>query len=161
MAQAGFTPIQLYYSATTTNVPLAGSLAFGELAINITDGKLFYKDNISAIRFVGQPRVVVIADATSITINADTTDMATQANTQSVGTLTINAPTGTPYNGQKLLLRLRSTNVQTFAWNAIFQGSTDLILPTSSSGASKFDYVGFIYNSTAAKWQVVAKNFGF
>jgi len=41
MAQTGFTPIQLYYSSTTTNVPLAADLANGELAINITDGKLF------------------------------------------------------------------------------------------------------------------------
>jgi hypothetical protein len=106
-------------------------------------------------------RVVVIADATSITINADTTDIATQANTQAVGTLTINAPTGTPVNGQKFILRLRSTNVQTFSWNAIFQGSTDISLPISSSGATLHDYVGFIYNSTTSKWQMIAKVFGF
>lgn len=106
-------------------------------------------------------RVVSIADATSITINADTTDIATQANTQTAGTLTVNAPTGTPVNGQKLVLRLQSTNVQTFSWNAIFTGSTDLVLPTASSGSSKYDYVGFIYNSTASKWQLLAKVFGF
>jgi hypothetical protein len=108
-----------------------------------------------------QARVVVIADATSITINADTTDIATQANTQSAGTLTVNAPTGTPFNGQKLILRLLSSNVQTFSWNSVFQGSTDVTLPTASSGSSKYDYMGFIYNSTATKWQLVAKNFGF
>jgi hypothetical protein len=44
MAQTNYTPIQLYYSATTTNVPLAANLANGELAINTYDGKLFYKD---------------------------------------------------------------------------------------------------------------------
>jgi hypothetical protein len=44
MAQAGYTPIQLYYSTTTTNQPTAGNLVDGELAINIPDGKLFYKD---------------------------------------------------------------------------------------------------------------------
>jgi hypothetical protein len=106
-------------------------------------------------------RVVSIADATSITINADTTDIATQANTQIIGTLTVNAPTGTPVNGQKLVLRLQSTNIQTFSWNAIFAGSTDLVLPVASTGSSKYDYVGFIYNSTAAKWQLLAKVFGF
>jgi len=106
------------------------------------------------------PRVVVIADGTSITMNADTTDMATQANTQAVGTLTVNAPSGTPTNGQKLMLRLRSTNVQTFSWNAIFQGGT-FALPTTSSGSSKFDYYGFIYNSTATKWQIVGTATGF
>lgn len=107
------------------------------------------------------PRVVTIADATSITINADITDIATQANTQSAGTLTINAPTGTPLNGQRLIIRLRSSNIQTFSWNSAFVGSTDLALPTASSGATLYDYVGFLYNSTASKWQLVAKVFGF
>ena len=45
MAATNYTPISLYYSSTTTNVPLAADLVNGELAINITDGKLFYKDN--------------------------------------------------------------------------------------------------------------------
>jgi hypothetical protein len=106
-------------------------------------------------------RVVIVADATSITVNADTTDIAIQANTQAVGSLTINAPTGTIVNGQKFILRLRSTNVQTFAWNAVFQGSTDIALPNASSGANLYDYVGFIYNSAASKWQMIAKVFGF
>lgn len=108
-----------------------------------------------------QSRMVAIADGTSITINGDTTDIATQANTQAAGTLTINAPTGTPYNGQKLMLRLTSTNAQTFSWNAIFAGSTDLTLPTASSGSSKVDYMGFIYSSASSKWHMIAKNFGF
>jgi len=106
-------------------------------------------------------RVVTIADGTSITVNADTTDMATQANTQAAGTLTINAPTGTPVNGQRFILRLSSTNVQTFSWNAAFQGSTDIGLPNASSGSGLYDYVGFIYNSTTTKWQMIAKVFGF
>jgi hypothetical protein len=45
MAQSGYTPIQIYYSPTATNVPLAANLAAGELAINTADGKLFYKDS--------------------------------------------------------------------------------------------------------------------
>jgi hypothetical protein len=107
------------------------------------------------------PRVTALADSSSITFNASTTDIATQANTQAVGTLTINAPTGAAVNGQKLIFRLRSTNIQTFSWNAAFQGSTDLGLPTASSGGTLYDYMGFIYNSTASKWQLIAKVFGF
>jgi len=94
-------------------------------------------------------------------MNADTTDMATQANTQGAGTLTINAPTGTPTDGQKLMLRLSSTSVQTFAFNAAFIGSTALALPTVSSSSGKYDYMGFVWNSTASKWQLLATNFGF
>jgi hypothetical protein len=106
-------------------------------------------------------RVVSINDTNSITLNADTTDLGIQLNTQSAGTLTINAPTGTPNDGQKIMLRIRTSNIQTLSFNAIFQGSTDLNLPTSTSGSSKFDYMGFIYNSTSTKWQLLAKIFGF
>jgi len=50
MSQTGYTPIQLYYSPTTTNTPIAGNLAAGELAINTADGKLFYKDTSNAVQ---------------------------------------------------------------------------------------------------------------
>jgi len=80
MAQTGYTPIQLYYSSTTTNVPLAANLAYGELAINITDGKLFYKDNANAIQVIGWKVVPATAGGTGQTsyavgdlIYADTT----------------------------------------------------------------------------------------
>ena len=246
MSQAGFTPISLYYSTTAASLPVNTDLVNGELAINITDGKLFYKDNTGAVQtiasksgnvnvssitfgttgltpstastgvisvagiLVGEnggtgvnnsgktitlggnfatsgayaftgtltntttvtfptsgtfatilPRVVNTATASSITINGDTTDIATMANTELVGTFTINAPSGTPTNGQKLIFRLSSTAVQTFSWNAIFQGSTDVALPTASSSSGKYDYMGFIYNSINSKWQMVASNFGF
>ena len=132
------------------------------------DGTNVYSANATATFTSGtisgtavNPRVVAAADATSITINADTTDEATQANTQAVGTLTINAPTGTPVSGQKLILRITSSNVQTFSWNSAFMGGTDLGLPVGTSGGGLTDYMGFIYNSTASKWQIVGKVFGF
>lgn len=49
MAATGYTPIQLYYSTTAAAVPTAGNLASGELAINITDGKLYYKSNAGVV----------------------------------------------------------------------------------------------------------------
>jgi hypothetical protein len=45
MAQSGYTPIQLYYSTTGAAVPTSGNLVSGELAINIADGKLYYKNS--------------------------------------------------------------------------------------------------------------------
>lgn len=52
MAATNYTPISLYYSSTTTNVPLNTNLVNGELAINITDGKLFYKDNTGTVQTI-------------------------------------------------------------------------------------------------------------
>lgn len=49
MAQTGYTPIQLYYSTTASAQPSAGNLANGELAINITDKKLYAKDNTGTV----------------------------------------------------------------------------------------------------------------
>lgn len=67
MAQSGYTPISLYYSSTTTNAPSAGNLANGELAINITDGKLFYKDNTSAVQVIGWKTTPATAGGTGLT----------------------------------------------------------------------------------------------
>jgi hypothetical protein len=50
MAQTNYTPISLYYSATATNVPTAGNLVAGELALNTADGKLFYKDSAGVVQ---------------------------------------------------------------------------------------------------------------
>jgi hypothetical protein len=52
MAQSGYTPIQLYFSTTASAVPTAGNLANGELAINIADGKLYYKDSGGTVQLL-------------------------------------------------------------------------------------------------------------
>ena len=45
MAQATYTPILLYHSTTAAAVPTSGNLANGELAINISDMKLYAKNS--------------------------------------------------------------------------------------------------------------------
>jgi len=71
MAQTGFTPIQLYSTSTAAAVPLAGNLTNStlgsELAINITDGKLFYKDNANAVQVIGWKTVPTTAGGTGLT----------------------------------------------------------------------------------------------
>ena len=67
MAQTNYTPIILYNSGTTTNAPSASNLASGELAINYTDGKLFYKDNSSAIQVIGWKTTPTTAGGTGLT----------------------------------------------------------------------------------------------
>ena len=166
----------LFYKNSGNTVTVIASNKFLSVSGNVTANNGQFTNIVNVASYTGAvvsvtgnifagggivTRVVSIADGTSVTINANTTDLATQTNTQVAGTLTINAPTGTLENGQKFIFRLQSSNVQTFSWNAVFSGSTDLSLPTVSSGASKYDYMGFIYNSTATNWQILAKNFGF
>lgn len=49
MAQAGFTPISLYFSSTAAAVPIAGNLANGELGLNIADMKLYAKNSAGVV----------------------------------------------------------------------------------------------------------------
>jgi hypothetical protein len=71
MAQTGFTPIQIYSSSTAAAAPAVGNLTNStlgaELAINITDGKLFYKDNANAIQVIAWKVTPTSAGGTGLT----------------------------------------------------------------------------------------------
>ena len=104
-------------------------------------------------------RVVTLTDAATVTLNADTTDMGILT-TLSQNTTFAN-PSGTPTNGQKIMLRVKSSVVRNYTWGSQFRGSSDLSLPASTSGSSLTDYLGFIYNSEDTKWDFLAKTYGF
>ena len=70
MAQTGYTPISIYYSATTTNVPTAGNLVAGELAINTADGKLFYKDSSGVVQTLATKGGVGSSATTQVIYNS-------------------------------------------------------------------------------------------
>lgn len=71
MAQTGYTPILIYSSSTVSQAPTAGNLANStlgsELAINITDGKLFYKDNANAVQVIAWKVTPTTAGGTGLT----------------------------------------------------------------------------------------------
>jgi hypothetical protein len=50
MSATNFTPIQLYRTSTAAAAPTAGNLAAGELAINLTDEKLFFKNAAGTVK---------------------------------------------------------------------------------------------------------------
>jgi hypothetical protein len=69
--------------------------------------------------------------------------------------LTINAPAGTPVDGNKLLFRiLDNGTARAITWNATYTviGTT---LPTTTT-ANKTTYVGCVYNANNTRWDVVA-----
>jgi hypothetical protein len=97
--------------------------------------------------------IVSISSAATITPTADSGNqycinaLATNA--------TINAPSGTPGDGQKMLLRIKDNGVsRTLSWSASYRviGTT---LPSTTT-ASKITYVGCVYNAPDGVWDVVA-----
>lgn len=74
------------------------------------------------------------------------------------GTITVLAPSGTPVNGQKLMLRFKDNGTgRTINWTTSAGGYRVIgtTLPTTTT-ANKTIYVGCIYNSTDSYWDVVA-----
>jgi hypothetical protein len=67
MAQTGYTPIKIYYSATPSAAPTAGNLANGELAINAFDGKLFYKDSTGSVQTIATKAAAALIGKTTTT----------------------------------------------------------------------------------------------
>jgi hypothetical protein len=67
---------------------------------------------------------------------------------------TFAAPTGTPVQGQKLRIRINGdATPRVLDWNAIYHFG-DCPKPVIT-GASKIQYIGFIYNATFTQWDCV------
>lgn len=103
-------------------------------------------------------RVTTPALASNVyTIAGDTTDTA-KISTAPVANFTIANPSGTPSDDQKLeLVILSGATGYTPSFGTVFMGSTELPLPTTSLTASKRTRFGFVYDSTLAKWVLIAK----
>lgn len=99
------------------------------------------------------PRVGTTASGATITPTGDTAD---QYNVTALAeAATIAAPSGTPTHGQKLILRLKDNGTaRALTWNSIYRAMA-VSLPTTTV-LSKTLYLGFIYNSTDTKWDLVA-----
>jgi len=96
-------------------------------------------------------RVVTTTDDATAAINCDTTD---QYELSAVANATEFTVTGTPTDGQKLIIRFKDAGV---AKALTFTGFTALgvTIPTTTI-AGKWGYVGAIYNLGATTWHVVA-----
>ena len=66
MAETGYTPIQLYRSATASAAPTASNLLDGELALNTNDGKLYYKNSGGAVAVLADGALPGTGTVTSV-----------------------------------------------------------------------------------------------
>lgn len=125
----------------------------GTIAIDSTVATLTGTQTLTNKRITARVTSITGAAGGTITPAGDTSD---QYNITALGaTCSFAAPSGTPTDGQKLSIRIYSASAQTISsWDAIYRviGTT---LPTAS-GAGKTIYVGCVYNSADAKWDVVA-----
>ncbi len=103
------------------------------------------------------PRIVTAASYTTDTGTAldvstcDEFDVTAQA-----GALKLNNPSGTPVNGQKLIVRIKDDGTaRALTYDTQFRASSDLALPTTTV-LGKVLYMGFIYNSDDTKWDLLA-----
>lgn len=121
------------------------------------DGQFLVADSNEAtgLKYVDlpvAPRVTSITSTATLTVDSSTTDQAVI--TAQSGALTIASPTGSPADGQKLIVRIKAVGVSVITWDTIFRqiGTT---LPASTT-ANKTIYVASIYNSLDSRWDVVA-----
>jgi len=115
-------------------------------------GASFVKKSVKRKAIIDPISSTTVSTAT-LTIDTDVSDFAT-ITAQAEG-LTIAAPTGSPVEGQKLIIRLKDDgSARGITFNAIFR-ALGVTLPTTTV-VSKITYLGLVYNSTDTKWDVVA-----
>jgi len=103
----------------------------------------------------GGKRTTTEASSATPTINTDNTDIHTiTALAAAITSFTTNL-SGTPVNGQKLIIRIKDNGTaRAITWGASFT-SRGATLPTTTV-LGKYHYIGLIWNSTASTWDCVA-----
>ena len=136
------TTSNIYEFGTTVYVGYDGSIS--NMAVN---GKIF-DTRID-------PRSVTTTSTATLTPDVSTDDLFTV--TAQAATITLANPTGTPVEGQKIIVRIKDNGTaRSIQYGTQYRGSSELALPTTTT-ISKTIYLGFIYNSTDTKWDLVAK----
>jgi len=110
-------------------------------------------DSVTIYNAPAEPRIVSVASTATLTVSSSTTDQSII--TAQAEALTIAAPTGTPVEGQKLIIRIKDDgSARGITFNAVFR-ALGVTLPTTTV-ASKTTYLGLVYNSTDTKWDILA-----
>lgn len=154
-----FTQFARISTGTVTNVATSGNIAGGPITntgtLTLTSNVVTINETQTLTNKRVTPRVVSIASSATITPTGDTADQYEV--TALATTATIAAPSGTPTDGQKLILRIKDNGVsQTLSWttSAGAYRAIAVVLPTATVVSSVF-YAGCIYNSQDGYWDVV------
>lgn len=148
---SSFTPIVVYHSETADTLPAAVNLNVGELALNITDRKLYTKDSDDNIVLIGSMSLVDLEDVdmTSVaegdTIIWDSSTETWIVGTPDLGDLT-DVDTSTAVDGDTLIF---DSSTSTFVTGSTTLGDlSDVDLTSLSDG----DII--IYDEASGTWIV-------
>lgn len=151
-----------YLEATAAAAPASPAAGKARIYVDSTTKRITLKDENGYVFTLRQRRVVTVADSTPVSTDAalgDIFQMAAMSNDT-----TFNAPTNASYDGQTIEYRIKSSASKTLTWTGGaggFRGSSDVPLPSATTGSSKYDRIAFEYHSTDNKWDCVAVNKGF
>jgi hypothetical protein len=165
----GSNNIILGYNAAATSATVSNEVTIGNasitnfripgLSVNWTSSTIPNVTTTGAETLTNKritPRIVSISDASTITPTSDTADQYEV--TALAQAATVAAPSGTPTDGQKLLIRLKDDGTsRTLTWttsSGAFREVGATLPATTVSG--KVTYVGCVYNSQDSFWDVVA-----
>jgi Chaperone of endosialidase len=164
MAQTGYSPILIYSSSTASNTPSAGNLTNStlgsELAINITDGKLFYKDNGGSVQVIGWKTVPATAGGTGQTsyavgdlLYADTTTTLTKLADVATGNALISGGVSTAPSWGKIGLATHVSGVLPVANGGTNASSASItafnnITGYSASGATGTTSTNLVFSTS-------------
>lgn len=99
-------------------------------------------------------RVTTETSSATPTINTDNCDIhKVTALTTNITSMTTNL-SGTPTDGQILIIQITGTAARTITWGSSFESST-VTLPTTTVTTARLD-VGFIWNTATSKWRCIA-----
>ena len=127
MAQAGYTPISLYYSTVTGSTPTAGQLVNGEFGLNIRDGKLYFKDATGVVTLLAN------SSGGSVTFPLSVSNGGTGITTLSTGRI--------PYGNGTAAFGSSSS--------LAFNGTTLVVGPGSILGGTTNPYLAVVGNTNA------------
>ena len=140
MAQSGYTPIQLYYSTTNTNVPVAGNLLPGELGFNIhsSDFSLYAENSAGTVtRLMNNPAGLKYPTADGTSGQAITTNAS--------GVLSFSSVLTSPFTAN-----VSGGDFQLSRAMLIDCGNTSVAKGNSGTSTQTYDYTaGSVQTSTA------------
>ena len=148
----GANNILIGYNATASSATVSNETTIGNSSTTMT--RIFGKLELQNGAYAGISSTV--ASASTITPTSDTTNQYTVTALAVAATIAI--PTGTPDDGQKLTIRIKDNGTaRALTWTTSAGGYriVGTTLPTTTV-VSKVLYVGCIYNSQDAFWDVIA-----